>query len=136
MSEPIQSISQGNYILATQQEVSHDNTLSGNGTSASPLGVDSPWIDITTACILGAYAGNLSVYANPAARICWLAGAFSPINTGNFLTVPVEYKWLTRFEAANHAGHYLDFNTVGDGNVASVRDGAGTYWSQTIMWGY
>lgn len=39
MSEPIQSISQGNYILATQQEVSHDNTLSGNGTSASPLGV-------------------------------------------------------------------------------------------------
>lgn len=28
-----------NYILATQQEVSHDNTLSGNGTSASPLSV-------------------------------------------------------------------------------------------------
>ena len=39
MSEPIQSISQGNYILATSQEVLHDNTLSGNGTSASPLGV-------------------------------------------------------------------------------------------------
>lgn len=29
-----------NYILATQQEVSHDNTLSGNGTSASPLGLN------------------------------------------------------------------------------------------------
>ena len=27
------------YVLATQQEVSHDNTLSGNGTSASPLGI-------------------------------------------------------------------------------------------------
>ena len=40
MSEPIQSISQGNYVLATQQEVSHDNTLSGNGTSASPLGLN------------------------------------------------------------------------------------------------
>ena len=40
MSEPIQSISQGNYILATQQEVSHDNTLSGNGTSTSPLGLN------------------------------------------------------------------------------------------------
>ena len=39
MSEPIQSISQGNYILATQQEVSHDNTLSGNGMADSPLGV-------------------------------------------------------------------------------------------------
>lgn len=39
MSEPIQSISQNNYILATQQEVSHDNTLSGNGTVDSPMGV-------------------------------------------------------------------------------------------------
>lgn len=39
MSEPIQSISQGNYILSTPQEVSHDNTLSGNGTVDSPLGV-------------------------------------------------------------------------------------------------
>ena len=39
MSEPIQSISQGNYILTTQQEISHDNTLSGNGTVDSPLGV-------------------------------------------------------------------------------------------------
>jgi len=35
----IQSISQGNYVLATQQEVSHDNSLSGNGTVDSPLGV-------------------------------------------------------------------------------------------------
>lgn len=39
MSEPIQSIAQNNYILATQQEVSHDNTLSGNGMTDSPLGV-------------------------------------------------------------------------------------------------
>lgn len=39
MSEPIQSIAQNNYILATQQEVSHDNSLSGNGTVNSPLGV-------------------------------------------------------------------------------------------------
>ena len=39
MSEQIQSIAQNNYILATQQEVSHDNTLSGNGTVDSPLGV-------------------------------------------------------------------------------------------------
>ena len=39
MSEPIKSIAQNNYILSTQQEVSHDNTLSGNGTVESPLGV-------------------------------------------------------------------------------------------------
>ena len=39
MSEPIQTIAQNNYILATQQEVSHDSSLSGNGTVDSPLGV-------------------------------------------------------------------------------------------------
>ena len=39
MSDPIRSISQNNYILATQREVSHDNTLTGNGTPESPLGV-------------------------------------------------------------------------------------------------
>ena len=39
MSEQIQSIAKNNYILATPQEVSHDNTLSGNGTVDSPLGV-------------------------------------------------------------------------------------------------
>ena len=40
MSEPIQSIAQNNYILTTQQEVSHDNTLSGNGTVDSPIGLN------------------------------------------------------------------------------------------------
>ena len=40
MSDPIRSISQNNFLLATQQEVSHDNTLSGNGTAESPLGVN------------------------------------------------------------------------------------------------
>lgn len=39
MSEPIQAIATNNYLLATQPEVSHDNTLSGNGTVDSPLGV-------------------------------------------------------------------------------------------------
>lgn len=40
MSDPIRSISQNNFILADQKEVSHDNTLSGNGTEASPLGLN------------------------------------------------------------------------------------------------
>lgn len=39
MSE-INAIATNNYLLATQQEVSHDNTLSGNGTVASPLGLN------------------------------------------------------------------------------------------------
>lgn len=38
MSE-INAIATNNYLLAAQQEVSHDNSLSGNGTVDSPLGV-------------------------------------------------------------------------------------------------
>jgi len=39
MSE-INAIATNNFLLATQQEVSHDNTLSGNGTVDSPLGLN------------------------------------------------------------------------------------------------
>lgn len=58
MSDPIRSISQNNFILADQKEVSHDNTLSGNGTAASPLGVSdavmvSSKLDITNNKITG-----------------------------------------------------------------------------------
>jgi hypothetical protein len=49
MSDPIRSISQNNFILADQKEVSHDNTLTGKGTPESPLGVnDFKWQDVTT----------------------------------------------------------------------------------------
>lgn len=58
MSEPIQSISQNNYILATQQEVSHDNTLSGNGTVDSPLGLNETMLYENAE---GTEAGNMPV---------------------------------------------------------------------------
>lgn len=57
----IQSISQGNYVLATQQEVSHDSSLSGNGTSASPLGVVPGYNE--TVLYEGAMTGSLPVSA-------------------------------------------------------------------------
>lgn len=40
MSDPIRSISQNNFLLATQPDVKTDNTLSGNGTAQSPLGLN------------------------------------------------------------------------------------------------
>lgn len=65
MSEPIQSIAQNNYILATQQEVSHDNTLSGDGTVASPLGITSDYIVVTEE-LIGTYsvAGSDTLVTN------------------------------------------------------------------------
>ena len=81
MSENIQSISQGTYtigqtsandssllvtqnkgeasILSTQQEISHDNTLSGNGTVDSPLGV-VPGYNETVLWSGNSYTGTFS----------------------------------------------------------------------------
>ena len=66
MSE-IQSIAKNNYILATQQEVSHDNTLSGNGTVDSPLGLnetvlyEKTWTSAGGNAILSESANNFQL---------------------------------------------------------------------------
>ena len=39
MANEIEAIATNNYVLATQQAVTHDNSMSGNGTVDSPLGV-------------------------------------------------------------------------------------------------
>ena len=76
MSEPIQSIAKNNYILAIQQEVSHDNTLSGNGTSASPLGIDSDYIKMLN--VNQAFTANADNYTATASVpagykfLCWV----------------------------------------------------------------
>lgn len=60
MSDEIQSISQGNYVLATQQAVTHDNTLSGDGTTDSPLGVNETVLWEGTLGAVGVTSATLS----------------------------------------------------------------------------
>ena len=61
MSE-INAIATNNFLLATQQEVSHDNSLSGNGTVDSPLGVAGVPGDLIliTEETVGTYSVNTS----------------------------------------------------------------------------
>lgn len=40
MANEIEAIATNNYVLATQQAVTHDNSMSGNGTVDSPLGLN------------------------------------------------------------------------------------------------
>lgn len=60
MANEIQSIAQNNYILTTQQEVAHDNTLSGNGTVDSPLGVVPGYNETVLYSGTGASSFNVS----------------------------------------------------------------------------
>lgn len=78
MSEPIQSIAQNNYILSTQQEISHDNTLSGNGTVDSPL------------CVVPGYNETVLFEGTPTSVTSDVPLAE---NTSNFEYVDVFAKW-------------------------------------------
>jgi hypothetical protein len=89
MSE-INAIATNNYLLATHQEVSHDNTLSGNGTSASPLGVNSDYIVVTEETV-GSYTVNTSDVG--------VAGTFSKAGYK-----PIAWTWKYGFAAS------LNFN--------------------------
>jgi hypothetical protein len=59
MSE-INAIATNNYLLATQPKVSHDNTLSGNGTVDSPLGLNETVIYSSTSAVPSGQSFTLS----------------------------------------------------------------------------
>jgi len=102
MSE-INAIATNNYLLATQQEVSHDNTLSGNGTVDSPLGVVPGYNETvlwegtrTSAVTLNELPSNFEYIG-----ICTLGGQISYYNTDN------NYKPFT-FNVSNDTSCYLN----------------------------
>ena len=113
MSEPIQSIAQNNYILATQQEVSHDSSLSGNGTVDSPLGVVPGYIQMLS--VQQPFTANADNYTATASVpngykfLCWVnmktngfSQIFYPISPAHETTV-----WWKGGQ----------MNTPGDGNT-------------------
>ena len=115
MSE-INAIATNNYLLAAQQEVSHDNTLSGNGTVESPLGVNETVLWEATAN--NQYSANLNEpYSNfERVRIEFIAG--DTLNTDRTL--------YNEFP-----GYASQFNLIGQrtdvgGVVMTVSDLSGT----------
>ena len=97
MSE-INTIATNNYLLATQQEASHDNTLSGNGTSASPLGVASGYIQMLS--VNQPLTANVVNYTATASVpdgyefLCWVnmcsngfSQIYSPISPTSAITI-------------------------------------------------
>jgi len=111
MSDPIRSISQNNFILADQKEVSHDNTLRGNGTPESPLGVSDAvmvssklditnnkitgydgvpiggssdtWTDVTSS--ISSVKSGIKMYYNSALKLVHICGQYSHVQpAGNY----------------------------------------------------
>ena len=83
MSE-INAIATNNYLLATQQEVSHDYTLSGNGTVDSPLGVVTGYNETVL------WSGNLTADAATGA-LSEPPSSFNDLRVEWYGENPVEY---------------------------------------------
>jgi hypothetical protein len=60
----------GGFITEGAEIVNHDNTLSGNGTVDSPLGMNAIWEDVTNTCwsstVLTGQANAVKLLYNPA----------------------------------------------------------------------
>lgn len=139
MSE-IQSIAQNNYILTTKQEVSHDNTLSGNGTVDSPLGlsVSNAWINVSNEFSATTALTNtsLKVAYNPYLGMVQVAGSFY-VGTKSSATIynaPTKYKPILGIEF-NDNGRYYDFKIdTGTNNFLIARDGAACWCSINVTY--
>jgi hypothetical protein len=139
MSE-IQSIAQNNYILATQQEVSHDNTLSGNGTNDSPLGLNPTWVNITTECEVRNISNDSSMtflYSPALGMVNWTfkfkANEGGTLNSAyRVCTIPEEYRPYSKFELSNSDGsNYCDYFPE---NGLVIPRGANGYFSNSMTW--
>ena len=137
MSENIQSISQGTFtigqtsandssllvtknennvsILSTQQEISHDNTLSGNGTVDSPLGVTSGYIQMLS--VNQPFTANSQNYVSTASVpdgyefLCWVnmcTNGFSEIFYPLSPTTTACTWWLGGSNSKPSAGNSVD----------------------------
>ena len=140
MSEPIQSIAQNNYILATQQEVSHDNTLSGNGTVDSPLGlnVSNAWVDVTNefSATTALTPSHINATYNPYLGIVQLGGSYycSPTGSVNICNAPPKYKPINILEY-KEGNRYYDINNNSSNNVLIVaRDGVAQWVSLNLVY--
>jgi len=139
MSE-INAIATNNYLLATQQEVSHDNTLSGNGTVDSPLGVITTWINVTSACGVRNISDDSTMtflYSPALGLVNWTfkfkANSGGIFNTAcRVCTIPAEYRPYSKFELATPGGqNYCDYSPE-NGNVIP-RNSSG-YFSNSMTW--
>lgn len=119
MSEPIHSIAQNNYILATQQAVTHDNSMSGNGTVDSPLGVVPGynetvlWSGNATS---GTFSEDISGFDRLKVLYVWNAGTDNKAKYAELQAIPQVFSYLEN----GKAGNTYNWFAWGSWNIAST----------------
>lgn len=127
MSDPIRSISQNNFLLADQKEVSHDNTLSGNGTEESPLGLNETVLfEVTgtqgvSTCTLSESPFNfqyLEIYVSEQSELDAQCNKIY-ILSGNIQRIHVHYN------SGNNQCQFVAAKGTISGNTLSITDSLG-----------
>lgn len=130
----------GGFITSGAEIVNHDNTLSGNGTSGSPLGLSKTWVNVTSACGVRNISNDSSMtflYSPALGLVNWTfkfkANQGGLNNTAyRVCTIPEEYRPYSKFELAVPDGtNFCDY-TPENGNV--IPRNAHGYFSNTMTW--
>ena len=127
-------------FLTAQQEVSHDNTLSGNGTVDSQLGLNKTWVNVTSAFEVRNISDDSTMtflYSPSLGLVNWTfkfkANQGGTNNTAyRVCTIPEEYRPYSKFElAVPEGGNYCDYSQ--ENGTVTPRNSNG-YFSNSMTW--
>ena len=130
----------GGFITSGAEIVNHDNSLSGNGTVDSPLGVITTWINVTSACGVRNISNDSSMtflYSPALGLVNWTfkfkANSGETYNTAyRVCTIPAEYRPYSKFElAAPGDQNFCDYFPE-NGNV--IPRNSNGYFSNSMTW--
>lgn len=131
----------GGFITSGAEIVNHDNTLSGNGTVDSPLGLSKTWVNVTSACEVRNISNDSSMtflYSPALGLVNWTfkfkANAGGLNNSAyRVCTIPAEYRPYSKFELATPDGtnNYCDYSPE---NGTVIPRKANGYFSNSMTW--
>ena len=130
----------GGFITSGAEIVNHDNSLSGNGTVDSPLGVVPGWTDVSdqfefTSSIPG--NGFKIISYSPVLNLVILNIGFNCTSTSsvNAITGPTRFFPKDRLEIQNASnGRFIDINRAYDPNFIHVRPGTDGWITINIIY--
>ena len=130
----------GGFITSGAEIVNHDNTLSGNGTLTSPLGVVNTWQDVTSAFNVTNISNDskMTFLYNDSLKLLSWTFKFAA-NNGSYgntayavCTIPEQYRPYGLFELSTPNGNnYCDYYSA---NGKVIPRAAGGYFSQSMVW--
>lgn len=130
----------GGFITSGAEIVNHDNSLSGNGTVSSPLGlnVSNAWVDVTnefsaTSAITTNY---LRATYNPYLGMVQLGGSFycSPTAISYLYTAPNKYKPINGMEFHEGSRYYDVLTATDTNNFLRARSGTAQWVAPNLMY--